>query len=132
MAKISVHCRDCESILGRPFTDVHKWLDEMNSVFPFQVFSDYHRSFRHNSYGIAILRDISIMHEIAGRIHLIRDYYHMLNRRDYINNMPEIIRKSNIVLVYFNNLEKFDVQIPHLFKDNDGLMEKASKGLRYG
>lgn len=125
MAKISVHCRDCEEIIGDSFLEVHEWLDGMNKYFPFQIFSDYHRSFRHNSYGIAILRSKSFQHELAGRIHLLRDYYQILSRREYVDNNKEIIRKSNMILPYFNNLEKFDIQIPHLFQDVIGLVAKG-------
>lgn len=125
MAKISVHCKDCKEILGRNFIDVHQWLDELNGYFPFQIFSDYHRSFRHNSYGIEYLKSVSFQYELAGRIHLLRDYYQVLSSWEYVDNNEEIIRKSNIVLVYFNNLEKFDVQIPHLFQDEIGLVAKG-------
>lgn len=125
MAKISVHCRDCEEILGDSFLEVHEWLDGMNKYFPFQIFSDYHRSFRHNSYGITILGSRSFQHELAGRIHLLRDYYHVLSRWEYVDNTEEIIRKSNMVIVYFNDIEKFDIQIPHLFRNGVGLVAKG-------
>lgn len=127
MAKISSHCKDCLEILGKDYREVHEWLDNVCSIFPFQIFSDYHRSFRHNSYGVKIWRSVSFGHELAVRLHLIRDYDMVIVHHEYKDNIDKIMRKSNKALVFFNNLENFEVVIPHLFVDDTGLVAKAVK-----
>lgn len=104
MSKIKIHCDDCIQILGNEYYQVHRWLDKMNNDFPIDVFSDYHRSFRHNSYGLRILKSISYKHEIAGRIHLIRDYYDKFTYK----SISDIIKESNKLLIYYNNLNNFN------------------------
>jgi hypothetical protein len=139
MPDFKTHCEDCEMILGKPYEFVHQWLDVMNSIFPFQIFSDYHRSFRHNSYGIAYLESVSYKHGLAGRIHIIKDYCAMYTEESFLikddfmlfheklKNASDIMKYSNKALMYFNNLKNFDVQIPHLFVDNEGLVSKGMK-----
>jgi hypothetical protein len=44
------HCKRCEEILGKPFKEVHLWLDEL---FHMKIFGPWHRCVRHNWEGIA-------------------------------------------------------------------------------
>jgi hypothetical protein len=75
MAFIKEHERDCEEFLGKPYTEVHMWLDQYASLFPVGFFNDYHRSFNHNSYGLECIRSLyGDDAEKAARIHIIRDY----------------------------------------------------------
>ena len=74
MAHIDQHCRDCLRLLRKSYNEVHMWIDRMAGDFPIQLFQDYHRSFRHNSYGLSVIRSkFGPEAEIAGKIHLVRD-----------------------------------------------------------
>jgi hypothetical protein len=69
------HCKDCLVLLGKGYLDVHLFLDKMNKEFPYQIFGDYHRTFLHNTYGLAIIRDkMGEGAHQAGLIHLHADY----------------------------------------------------------
>ena len=74
MAHIDQHCRDCLRLLRKSYNDVHMWIDHMAGDFPIQLFQDYHRSFRHNSYGLSVVRSkFGPKAELAAKIHLVRD-----------------------------------------------------------
>ena len=47
MAKLEEHCQDCIRELGKPFQEVHEWLDEL-----FEYVGSDHRDIRHNTMGI--------------------------------------------------------------------------------
>ena len=75
MTFVKYHIEDCETYLGGPFTEVHLWLDEYAQIFNVGYFLDYHRTFRHNTYGLRCIYGMwGPKAEKAGRLHLIRDY----------------------------------------------------------
>lgn len=75
MTFVKEHIKDCEKYLGEPYEEVHKWFDEFSKLFQPSVFNDYHRTFRHNSYGLTCIKGMwGKEAELAGRIHLVRDY----------------------------------------------------------
>lgn len=84
MAFIKEHEKDCVEFLNKPYTDVHKWLDQYENMFHVGFFGEYHRTFLHNSYGLTCIKSIfGCESEKAARIHLIRDYLHSpINKRD--------------------------------------------------
>ena len=76
MAPRDRHELDCLHLIQKPMWEVHAWLDELNRVFPYQLFEDYHRSFRHNSWGIQQCLEMwGPDGESAARIHLLRDWF---------------------------------------------------------
>jgi hypothetical protein len=56
MARIEEHMNDCKKLLGHPWEQVHKFLDQYAEVFPVVIFAEYHRGFLHNRYGIEVVR----------------------------------------------------------------------------
>jgi len=89
MALIEQHIEDCINLINEPHEKVHKWLDEYAKVFPVSVFNDYHRTFRHNSYGLKCIYGMWGKESYkAAKIHLIRDYDGKIeNYNDDINKM---------------------------------------------
>ena len=109
MAFIEEHEKDCVAFLGKPYTEVHRWLDQYASLFPVGFFVDYHRSFTHNSYGLECIRSLyGYEAERAARVHLIRDYFERpINKDDldfYISG-----RGFNIMMSKMNNPRSEDV-----------------------
>jgi hypothetical protein len=53
MPKFEVHCQECVRVMGEPFEEVHKWLDEL-----FSVCGADHRDIRHNVKGVEKIREM--------------------------------------------------------------------------
>lgn len=76
MATREVHERDCVDILGKPFTEVHKWLDEYVKQYPVTIFEDQHRKFRHNKNGVEEVRKMwGCVAASAAILHIVRDEF---------------------------------------------------------
>lgn len=64
-----LHCRECQDKLGRPFSEVHRWLDEF-----FPTLTVDHRRKRHHLAGI---RECAIFFgdeaAQAAQLHIISD-----------------------------------------------------------
>jgi len=74
MAGKDTHRRDCNTLLGKPYTEVHEWLDITASILPPRIFDTYHRIFRHHVYGLNKIRMIFGDEAVlAGRLHILRD-----------------------------------------------------------
>lgn len=72
MASFHEHCKDCIRELGRPFPEVHRWLDEL---FPVLGFSVKHREARHHMDGIEdVRRKWGDSAAEAARVHIARDF----------------------------------------------------------
>lgn len=105
MASRDRHELDCLHLLQKPMWEVHAWLDEMNRVFPFQLFYDYHRSFRHNSWGVQQCLEMwGPVGEQAALIHLLRDW----NMDIMIKwlNLEKALEKAKDALVHFNMMDE--------------------------
>jgi hypothetical protein len=71
MATLEAHCAETERILGKPYTEVHKWLDKF---FLDKTLGARHRRKRHHEQGIR--EAVSLFGEEAGlaaRMHIITD-----------------------------------------------------------
>ena len=55
MATFEEHCNRCLEMLGEPFGQVHKWLDEFHGQQPWGT---RHRHFRHHQEGIEQVRQM--------------------------------------------------------------------------
>jgi len=53
MSSFEVHCEDCVRELGKPYADVHNWLDEL-----WEVLGAEHRDIRHNVLGVEKVREM--------------------------------------------------------------------------
>jgi hypothetical protein len=53
MPKFEVHCEDCVRVMGEPFEEVHRWLDEYVPVF-----GTAHRDVRHHEWGVERVRQM--------------------------------------------------------------------------
>ena len=71
MASRKVHCGDCIKKLGRPFNEVHAWLDGLVPKYGIPR----HRIFRHNMEGIEQIKEMwGDTAAEAARIHILRDF----------------------------------------------------------
>lgn len=102
MANFNQHIKDCKNILGHRYTKVHKWLDYYAGIFIIQIYGGYHRTFRHNKWGLLqIENNWGEKAMEAGKIHLVRDMVDLFDRKtfdilDYKNHIGK-------VLMYFND-----------------------------
>lgn len=65
------HCKRCEEILGKPYAEVHKWLDEL---FHIPQFGPWHRCVRHNLEGVAHVKEMwGDEAAEAAKIHIMDD-----------------------------------------------------------
>lgn len=74
MANIETHIDDCMRLLGAPFYDVHRWLDQYAKKYNPFIHLEYHRKFLHHKNGVEICKDLfGPLGERAAKIHIIRD-----------------------------------------------------------
>jgi hypothetical protein len=73
--KYDDHCLECEIALGKPFGEVHKWLDElMHEPGLFLEYKTRHRRFRHTLEGIEQVRKMwGDESAKAAELHIISD-----------------------------------------------------------
>ncbi len=117
MAPSDRHELDCLHLLQKPMWEVHAWLDEMNRVFPFQLFYDYHRTFRHNSWGVQQCLELWGQDgENAARIHLLRDWFSDVKIKWM--GLAEALRQSDDALIHFNMMDEneYNHPLPAQFK----------------
>lgn len=131
MAHIDVHCKDCKRLIGNHFNDVHMWIDHMAGDFPIQLFQDYHRSFRHNSYGLSVVRSkFGPKAELAAKIHLVRDCEDWLCPKFEQYSIEGILELLPKALLYLNDLQNMEPMIHNYLvqtwlKDKKSFMEIA-------
>ena len=59
MPTFEQHCNECVEKLGKPYEEVHKWLDEfMNADFLPLLKKTRHRQFRHHQAGMEEIRKL--------------------------------------------------------------------------
>ncbi len=103
MARILEHINDCEELLGRPYKEVHEFLDQYAEVFFVGVFDEYHRTFLHNSAGLAVIEaERGREAKTAAEIHLVRDY---IGSHISQGGLEVVKQRIGKVLMYFNNPE---------------------------
>lgn len=111
MARIEEHMNDCKKLLGNPHEQVHKFLDQYAEAFPVVIFTEYHRGFLHNRYGIEIVRAMwGLEAEKAAIAHIARDYAELP-----MINWKRIDMHIGRALLYFNYLKNLEPHIqPHI------------------
>jgi hypothetical protein len=81
MATLEQHEADCVKMLGKPFRDVHLWLDEYS-----RTQGGLHRKFRHHREGIEEARILFGNDGAAAAIvHILRDCRNIPSQKDYPN-----------------------------------------------
>lgn len=74
MAWFKKHCEDCIKKFGKPYEEVHLWLDELAKDYPVNEWGGYHRKFRHNDQGIEEVRRMwGDEAALAAILHIIED-----------------------------------------------------------
>lgn len=111
MARIEEHMNDCKKLLGNPWECVHKFLDQYTKAFPVAVFTEYHRGFLHNRYGIEIVKAMwGPEAEKAVIAHIARDYAEIP-----MVNWKRVDMHIGRALLYFNCMKNLEPRIqPHV------------------
>ena len=112
MARIKTHMEDCEYFLGKPFKEVHIWLDKYAKEYPPSIYYEYHRGFRHNAKGVKEIEEkFGFYATIAAKIHIIRDNeVYILEKMMYNIKMEEIDDLYKKALKYNEDWHEKDKQ----------------------
>lgn len=115
MAREKDHAADCKRYLGKPYSKVHRFLDQYAGVFPSNSsYLDYHRTFLHNSYGIEIIKaKWGYEAMLAGLIHLYRDYYE--GPVKYLS-LDIILKRIPQSMLFFNSLANEYLPEPYVIR----------------
>ena len=71
MASLEAHCEEAEKILGKPYREVHMWLDEF---FFDKAYGARHRRKRHHEQGVQeVVRLFGEEAGISARMHIVTD-----------------------------------------------------------
>lgn len=71
MPSFTQHCAETTAVLGKPFEEVHRWLDEFAGKPPYGM---RHRKLRHHLAGIEQVRKLwGDQAAEAARLHIIAD-----------------------------------------------------------
>lgn len=74
MAKTSTHCEDCIQVLGKPYLEVHEWLDAFAKKYQPQLYLEKHRMYRHHDEGVKKAEKLfGYYGGLAAKLHIIRD-----------------------------------------------------------
>jgi hypothetical protein len=133
MALIEEHMSDCVKFMGKPFRFVHEWMDEYARTFHVGFFDEYHRTFRHNSYGLDCIYGMwGPDAEEAAIIHLIRDYIrHPITAEEYDKFLYSEIH-FNKMMNHYNNppdLKMHFSVIEAWIKEGFGLVSLATRSI---
>ena len=93
MAKIKTHCEDCIRLLGKPYKEVHEWIDAYAKKYNPFTHLEYHRKFRHNKPALdKQFKDWGHYQKMAAKIHVVRDYelYCCMTKPFYLVEIEEI------------------------------------------
>lgn len=74
MGTIKTHCEDCEQVLGKPYLEVHEWLDEYAKKYNPKIYLERHRMYRHHDKGVQwVIKKFGYYSGLAAKLHIIRD-----------------------------------------------------------
>jgi hypothetical protein len=69
--KLDNHCKECIKELGKPFKEVHQWLDAFAGT---KEFGMRHRKKRHHQNGLVQIQELFGEEAVyAGQLHIISD-----------------------------------------------------------
>jgi DNA-binding GntR family transcriptional regulator len=102
MACFDEHCQDCIKKLGKPFEEVHRWLDE----FAAQSRGDFsHRDLRHHLEGVEeVRRRWGDQAAEAAVLHILLDWRHLFIENELPKNQSEaaIFRDKACQIIWAN------------------------------
>jgi len=106
MAKIKTHCEDCIRLLGKPYKEVHEWLDFYAKKWNPGIYLEYHRQFRHTDKALKEqFKQWGFYQQQAAKIHIIRDneLYVLFKEFDRVEveEIDELYKKCLQHLQYF-------------------------------
>lgn len=74
MSEFHVHESQCRKILGKPFTEVHQFLDQHNDPLKYPFTAHLHRRKLHHRQGLLqIAKQFGFKAFWAGRLHILED-----------------------------------------------------------
>lgn len=121
MSRRTVHNKDCELILGKEFNHVHAFLDQYASIFTPIPYLGYHRTFLHNNYGLAIVKEKwGTPAQVAAKLHLIRDYVYTFGFGLDAISLRDVIKLNNIenycklLIPFLDTFDMGDHEVPHI------------------
>jgi hypothetical protein len=92
MAHFKVHCEDCVKELGKPYEEVHKWLDEFVEAYGGMS----HRRARHHKKGVEEVRAMwGDEAAKAAEIHILRDLW-------FWGEVPDQDEYDDVELAYYS------------------------------
>ena len=93
MASWPEHELECKAKLGKPFAEVHKYLDQWHGMF-----GGHHRFMLHHQEGIEEVREkFGDEAAEAARVHIIQDMTHVPKKDDYKNGRVDWLGYPNKV-----------------------------------
>ena len=99
MASRKEHCKECKEKLGKPFNEVHKWLDGCATVIleGIAYLDINHRRHRHHKEGLEEIRKIFGEDAyIAGKLHILSDFGYIPSVSEYKGQTTELIKWETI------------------------------------
>ncbi len=100
MSSRKEHCQDCIDKLGKPFEEVHKWLDE-KSCYNGKL-NINHRRYRHHNEGVEQIRNMYGDDAAkAAELHIILDFGYIPTKEEIEDFYPD-----ELDLISFNSLNK--------------------------
>lgn len=94
MSSRKEHCEECEKNLGKPYEEVHRWLDGL--AFPKKGFLNLnHRRYRHHDEGVEYIRGLyGDDAALAAIMHIKADFGIVPTRKQVEDEFPE---KENLM-----------------------------------
>jgi hypothetical protein len=72
--RFEAHCRRCHDLLGDPFPEVNRWIDQL--AWKGEIFDPGHRKYRHHFFGVEWVREMwGDKAASAAALHILDDLY---------------------------------------------------------
>lgn len=98
MARTETHCADCEQVLGKPYLEVHEWIDAFAKKYSPKLYLEKHRMYRHHDEGVQrAIKKFGHYGGLAAKLHIIRDnswYVHFDINKVRENDIEELYQKA--------------------------------------
>ncbi len=85
MPPIDEHCKECEKKLGKPFKEIHEFLD----IFSKELNGEVHRQILHHKEGVEVIyKKFGKESARAAELHIMSDY-----NLNYVPSENEVLHK---------------------------------------
>ena len=99
MASRAQHCKECEDKLGKPFDEVHRWLDGLASPKAGYLNLN-HRRYRHHFEALDEVRKLFGDEAVeAAKLHIITDFGRIPVRAEVemmFSDIPELVKFDDL------------------------------------